>query len=111
VGVTGYVVNLAVFAGVISIGGDHRVAAVVAFVVAWSNNFVLNRRWTFDRRDESGLIQGSRYLLVSLTALAVNLLFLEILVRAGVPDLLAQAFAIVVTTPVSFVINRRWTFR
>src|SRR3712207_8911712 len=48
VGASGYLVNLAVFAAVVSGAGlDHRVGATIAFVVAVTNNFVWNRSWTF----------------------------------------------------------------
>ena len=48
VGAAGYVINLAVFA-VLTLTFDfqHITAAVVAFCVAVTNNFVLNRIWTF----------------------------------------------------------------
>lgn len=48
VGGTGYLVNLAVFA-VLSgnLGLHYAVAAVGAFCVAVTNNFLWNRHWTF----------------------------------------------------------------
>ena len=59
-----------------------------AFVVAWTNNFVLNKFWTFQRHGLSGAQQGARYLAVSLVALGLNLIVLELLVSAGSPEVL-----------------------
>jgi putative flippase GtrA len=44
VGASGYVVNLAVFATLLhGLGLQHTLAAIGAFLVAWTNNFVLNK--------------------------------------------------------------------
>ena len=58
-------------------------AAIGAFCVAWTNNFVLNKFWTFNKHELSAVQQGARYLAVSLVALGINLILLEVLVRAG----------------------------
>lgn len=112
VGASGYLVNLVVFS-VLFKGFDahHLIAAIGAFFVAWTTNFVLNKHWTFRRHGLSTLQQGARNLAVSLIGLSLNLIFLELLVRAGMPEIPAQAIAIAAVTPVSFLINRRWSFR
>lgn len=112
VGASGYVVNLVVFALFVSVFGAHHIsAAIAAFCVAWLNNFVLNRHWTFPRHGRSAWVQGLRYLAVSLVSLGLNLVMLEALIRAGMPEIPAQAVAIVLVTPPVFLLNRRWAFR
>ena len=112
VGASGYLVNLAVFSVLLKgLGAHHLVAAIGAFFVAWTTNFVLNKHWTFRRHGLSTLQQGARNLAVSLIGLSLNLLFLEILVQSGMPEIPAQAIAIAAVTPVSFLVNRRWSFR
>lgn len=112
VGASGYVVNLVVFAAILSLFGAHHISAAVgAFCVAWLNNFVLNRHWTFRRNERSALGQGMRYLAVSVFSLGLNLVMLEALVRADVPEVPAQAVAIALVTPAVFLLNRRWAFR
>jgi putative flippase GtrA len=116
VGGSGYVVNLAVFALCAAITGGHRVAAVAAFLVAVTNNFVWNRRWTFDAREGHAGHQAARFLTVSVLAFLLSFVLLELLAADGagpgtLPELAAQAIAIVAVTPVSFAGNRLWTFR
>jgi dolichol-phosphate mannosyltransferase len=113
VGASGYVINLAVFAASVHLLAiDYRLAAGLAFMVAVTNNFLLNRHWTFDARDGHAGFQAARFFTVSLAAFAFNLLFLLVLVdgfhAAKVP---AQAAAIVIATPVSFLGNKLWSFR
>jgi len=112
VGASGYVVNLVVFSILVhGIGAHYLLAGIGAFAVAWCNNFVLNKFWTFRRHGLSWFSQGVRYLTVSLLALGLNLVVLHLLVQAGVAEVPSQAMAIVVVTPVNFLMNRRWSFR
>jgi putative flippase GtrA len=111
VGASGYVVNLAVFALTFSAAGlDHRLAATAAFLVAVTNNFTWNRIWTFRRPDGRLSHQAARFLAVSLAGFALNLVLLELLVAAGLPELAAQAIAVALVMPFNFLLNRRWTF-
>jgi dolichol-phosphate mannosyltransferase len=112
VGASGYVVNLAVFATLVrGFEVDHRIAAICSFVVAVANNYTWNRLWTF--RDSRGhaAIQGMHFFGVAVVALVANLVVLEVLVALGLDEVLAQAIAIVLVTPINFVGNKLWTFR
>jgi dolichol-phosphate mannosyltransferase len=111
VGASGYVVNLAVYAVLLAAGAGFVVAAVGAFAVAVTNNYTLNRLITFRRQRATVAVQGARYLSVSLLVLAVNLLLLTSLVWAGFGEVWAQAVAIVLVTPMSFLGNKLWSFR
>jgi putative flippase GtrA len=111
VGASGYVINLAVFALAFSVAGlDHRIAATAAFLVAVTNNFTWNRIWTFRRPDGRISHQAARFLTVSVAGFALNLVMLELLVTASVPELAAQATAVALVMPFNFLLNRRWTF-
>lgn len=110
VGGSGWIVNLVVFSVLVASGLHYVPAAVVSFAVAWCSNFVLNRIWTF-RREGPIVAQGARHLAVSLGALAINLVILQTLVSLGLVPIGAQAIAIVLVAPLSFMANRRWAFR
>ena len=51
-----------------------------------------------------------RFLVVSTLALVANLLVLYVLVELGLPEIVAQAIAIVLVTPINFVGNKLWSF-
>jgi putative flippase GtrA len=111
VGATGYAVNLAVYTVLVTIFDIHYIpAAVCSFLVAVTNNYTWNRLWTF--RAERGHVayQGMRFLVVSTLALGANLLVLHLLVTVGLDEVLAQAIAIVLVTPINFVGNKLWSF-
>jgi putative flippase GtrA len=112
VGASGYAVNLAVYVTLLEAAGLHYLAAAAcSFVVAVANNYTWNRQWTFRRQRGHLAYQGMRFLVVSLLALGTNLLFLQLFVTAGVPKIPAQAAAIVLVFPLSFVGNKLWSFR
>lgn len=110
VGASGYAVNLAVFSSLIGAGAPLSAAAVGAFLVAVTNNYVLNRAWTFATRRGDPVLQAARYLLVSVGTLGANVVVLHLLTLIGVAEVPAQALAIVVVTPISFLGNRSWSF-
>lgn len=111
VGASGYVVNLAVYATLLAFDVHYVLAAVGSFLVAVTNNYFWNRHWTFRRQRGHLVFQGFRFLVVSSVALAANLAFLTALVALGLPELPAQAIAIVLVTPWNFVANKLWSFR
>ena len=113
VGASGYAVNLATFAAAVHLAGvDYRLAATAAFLVAVSNNFFWNRRWTFRARAGHAGFQAARFFSVSVAAFAFNLGALQLLVAgAALPEVPAQALAIALATPVSFAGNKLWSFR
>lgn len=112
VGGSGYVINLLVFALFTEAAGAHHLlAAVAAFCVAVTNNFVLNRHWTFAARDGHAGFQAARFFAVSLAGLALNLALLELFVSvAELAELPAQALAVALAMPVNFIGNKLWTF-
>jgi dolichol-phosphate mannosyltransferase len=112
VGASGYVVNLAVFSAlVLGADLDYRLAAVCSFLVAVTNNYTWNRLWTFHGQRGHVAYQGARFFVVALLALVANLVVLEVLIVLGLPEIAAQAIAIVLVTPINFVGNKLWTFR
>jgi len=114
VGGVGFVVNLAVYAVLVHGAGlEYRVASVAAWLVAVLNNFVLNRHWTFDARDQGRAHhQAMRFVLVSLLAEAVSLSLLTLFVEAAhLAKVPAQALAVGGSMPLNFLGNKLWTFR
>ena len=112
VGATGFVVNLAVYAALLRGAGLHYLpAAVCSFAVAVTNNYLLNRHWTFRETRGDLYHQGARFLAVSLVALGLNLGILRLLVELGVNKIVAQAIAIILVMPFSFSVNKLWSFK
>jgi dolichol-phosphate mannosyltransferase len=112
VGGSGYVINLAVFALLDqAFGVHHLLAALFSFCVAVTNNFILNRHWTFQASGGHAGFQAARFFAVSVLALGVNLVVLYLLVDvASASELPSQALAVAVAMPFNFIGNKLWTF-
>jgi putative flippase GtrA len=112
VGGSGYLINLAVFALLAdNLGIHYLVAAICAFAVAVSSNFLWNRYWTFGPGDGSAGFQAVRFFAISVASLIINLAALKVLVAgADVGELTAQAIAIAIAMPFNFLGNKLWTF-
>jgi putative flippase GtrA len=80
-------------------------------VVAVTNNYTWNRVWTFHGQRGHFAYQGLRFFVVSLTALGGNILILTGLVALGLGEIVSQAIAIILVTPLNFVGNKLWSFR
>ena len=113
VGLSGYVVNLAVFTFSLKVLHVHHIAAAtIAFAVAVMNNFWWNRHWTFAARGGHAGFQAARFFTVSVIAFVIQVVFLELLITQGdLPKVLAQAISLALATPVNFVGNKLWSFR
>jgi putative flippase GtrA len=112
VGISGYAVNLGVYTALVhAVGLNYIAAAVCSFAVAVANNYTWNRVWTFRRERGHIALQGAKFLVVSLAALGANIAVLALLVELGIPKVPAQAAAIVLVTPLSFLGNKLWSFR
>jgi len=106
----------------------YHVYSTIAFLVANLWNFQLNRWWTFRSSKHSGWWREYwPFLAVGMLGQAIGLVLLTLLMHHGSPLALptdplddttglrtrlywAQLIVIVVVTPLSFVLNKVWTF-
>ena len=113
VGLSGYVVNLAVFTFSLKVLSVHHIAAAtIAFAVAVTNNFWWNRHWTFAAGEGHAGFQAARFFAVSVTAFLIQIALLELLITsADMRKVPAQAISLILATPVNFIGNKLWSFR
>ena len=113
VGLSGTLVNMAVYALAVNCGLYYLIAAVVSFLFAVTNNFYWNFRWTFKGQAafRSRRNKYFRFLAVSVLNLGVNLLLLRLFVETLALDkTLAQLVSIGLVSVLNFIMNSRFTF-
>jgi putative flippase GtrA len=87
------------------------VANPLAFTVAVSVSFLLNRRWTFRVTTGDHRAQYVKFFGVSLAGLGINQAILLSLVHGfGFHDIFAFVLAVGVVMFWNFFVNRHWTF-
>lgn len=88
----------------------HRyIASSIGFTLAASSNYFLNRIWTFKSNDPKLLFEYSTFILVSITGLAINNIFIW-LFEKRMKFYTAKLFAIFMTTIWNFLANYFITF-
>jgi putative flippase GtrA len=112
VGISNTLLTFAVYTVLLKVFGVWYLAAsAIGFVVGAVNGFLLNRRWTF-REHVGDALTPVRWGIVQGCGLALNEGLLYLFVDdAGIEKLISQAFATVIVTIVTFLVNRAWTFR
>lgn len=114
VGASGVLVNLAVFQSAIILGIPLLVASALAFVMAASSNFFLNRAWTFWGASSRERIAArwARFLGASAAGLAVNLAVLSMLTGwLGLWHIPGQLCGIAAGTMLNYQLSRSWVFK
>lgn len=110
-GLVNTAVGLSVIYGAMAAGASKEAANGLGYGVALLVSYGLNKRWTFGHRGDH-LGAALRFALVVLTAYAVNLATLVLLVDGvGVNAYPAQAAAIVPYTLVTYLGSHRFAFR
>jgi putative flippase GtrA len=114
VGASGYVVNLVSFLILVHpLQAADKLAFVVAAVIAATNNFFWNRHWTFRAKEDHPVRQAVRFFLVSCLVLLFAAGVYTLLVHSvGIQQhTLADGIAWIIATPLSFVVQKLWSFK
>jgi len=113
VGLSGTLVNMAVYALAVHSGLYYLAAAIVSFLFAVTNNFYWNFRWTFKEQAASRSVHNKyfRFFGVSVLNLGVNLLLLGAFVeRFDMDKNLAQLASIGLVSVLNYFMNAWITF-
>jgi dolichol-phosphate mannosyltransferase len=114
VGLIGTIVNLLVLYFLTEYGGIYYLfSAVLAFIVAATSNFILNKTWTFRERIGYRIVNKyMKFFSISVIALLVNLFFLYVFTEfLGIYYIVSQIIAIGISLVINFIGNKKWTFR
>ena len=112
VGAGGYVVNLLAFAGLFGAGLPYILASIAAYFLSNALMYLGNRYFTFGLGHDGFLRAYGRYMLVGGAVAGLTVGVLAFLVEViGLHPTIGQGLALLVVTPVAFVLNKRWTFQ
>ncbi|CAM5730336.1 GtrA family protein OS=Streptomyces alboniger OX=132473 GN=CP975_13615 PE=3 SV=1 [Streptomyces alboniger] len=111
IGGSGVALDLVVFLLLHNLAGmDEQLANVISTTVGIANNFALNARFTFERRDRI-VLRFLRFYAVGLTGIALTyLLFLVFTDGLGIDANLVKAGSLPLVLALQFVLNKKWSF-
>jgi putative flippase GtrA len=112
VAASGYLLAIAFYSGELAVGVPPYLALGVAFVVNGLYNFALVRLWAFPPSGRSVRSDLGRFCVAAGVSLIVNYGSFAILYSSvGLHATTAQRIAILIAAPVTFLVNRLWSFR
>lgn len=87
-------------------------ATTLSFIIAVTNNFILNKTWTFKNKSKNYRKLYVKFLMVSLVGLAITIgsMFLMVTI-IGIWYMFAKAITSLVVLTWNFLANKIWTFR
>lgn len=115
VGLSGVVVNLGVFAMLLSLGVSKYIASPFAIEASIVSNFLLNNYWTFKWRKTKDRVRvkGLKFNVVSIVALGISYSTF-LLMSAAYPELppfIPQLSGVLPAMFVNYFLNSYWTFK
>jgi putative flippase GtrA len=113
VGISGFAINAISFPIFLHfVGLNYHVAFWAAAAVAATNNFYWNRQWTFQAFHDHPVPQALRFFGVSLIVMGFAYAVMTGLVDVvGIWKTPANALAWVIATPLSFAVQKLWSFK
>jgi putative flippase GtrA len=108
----GYLLAIAIYSGELAIGIPPYAALGVAFVLNGLFNFTLIRIWAFPPSGRAVKSDLSRFAIVAAVSFVFNYASFAVLYSAiGLGASTSQRLAILIAAPVTFLLNRLWSFR
>ena len=91
---------------------NYLISSGLGYCCGLANSYFMNRKFTFKITKKKSIGEGSRFIVVNVAALLINLLLMKIFVRGFeiLPEI-AQVIAIAGSYCTNFIGNKFWTFR
>ena len=112
VGIGGFVLNVLAFSVLFELGAWYVAASVLAYLLSNSAMYLGNRYFTFRLSHDGFLAAYVRYAVVGAIVAALTVVLLAGLVEGlGLDPRPAQALALSLLVPLSFLLSKRFAFR
>ena len=91
---------------------DEKVFATsIAFIVAATNSYFMNKAFTFKDKSKEYGSQYIKFFVVSLVGFGINALIFYLLLQTGLFDIVAKVLTTGVVLIWNFIANKLWTFK
>jgi putative flippase GtrA len=108
----GYLLAIALYSGELAVNIDPYPALGIAFVLNGLFNFALIRIWAFPPSGRTARSDLTRFAMVAAVSFVLNYASFAVLYSViGLAATTAQRLAILIAAPVTFLLNRAWSFR
>ena len=108
----GYLLAISLYSGELAIGIAPYVALGIAFVLNGLFNFILMRMWAFPPSGRPARSDLARFWVVAAVSFVLNYTsFAALYSGLEIGASVSQRLAILIAAPITFLLNRLWSFR
>jgi len=105
VGALGTVTNIAIFSSLTFLNVNYNLSSIAAFLVAVTQNYKLNKKWTFKDHNTKTRKKFPKYLVLNFFSFFVNLAVLNIVIFYFGEDKLIQIAGQIVGIGIAMIFN------
>lgn len=105
VGALGSVTNITIFSALTFLNINYNIVSVAAFLVALTQNYLLNKKWTFKEHNTRIKKKFIKYFILNFMSFLINLAVLNIIVLSFGDDKLTTILAQIIGIGVGMGLN------
>lgn len=111
VGVVNTLIDFVVYALLTTIGVNYILAQWISYSAGILNSYVMNRKWTFERKEKSSKREVISFVIVNLITLSLTSFLLTVLYNKwGVALLLSKLLITIVSVGINFIGTKLFVF-
>lgn len=111
VGVVNTLIDFAVYALLTTIGVNYILAQWISYSAGILNSYVMNRKWTFEKKEKSSKREVISFVIVNLITLSLTSFLLTVLYNKwGIPLLISKLLITTVSVGINFIGTKLFVF-
>ncbi|MFE4120116.1 GtrA family protein [Priestia sp. YIM B13486] len=111
VGVVNTLIDFVVYALLTTIGVNYILAQWVSYSAGILNSYVMNRKWTFERKEKSSRREVISFVIVNLITLSLTSFMLTVLYNKwGISLLISKLLITIVSVGINFIGTKLFVF-
>ncbi|MBQ4868388.1 GtrA family protein [Priestia megaterium] len=111
VGVVNTLIDFVVYALLTTIGVNYILAQWISYSAGILNSYVMNRKWTFERKEKSSKREVISFVIVNLITLSLTSFLLTVLYNKwGIPLLISKLLITIASVGINFIGTKLFVF-
>ncbi|WP_258198212.1 GtrA family protein [Priestia megaterium] len=111
VGVVNTLIDFVVYALLTTIGVNYILAQWISYSVGILNSYVMNRKWTFERKEKSSKREVISFVILNLITLSLTSFLLTVLYNKwGIPLLISKLLITIASVGINFIGTKLFVF-
>ncbi|MEM5948122.1 GtrA family protein [Spirochaetia bacterium 38H-sp] len=125
VGILNTTIDITTFAILTAMGLAAEISQIISYTLGMANSYLLNRYWTFAKKETPTHKEALRFIIVNLTGLAISIATISLtkitlgstetgntmIAKWPVYTIAGKALAMALSIGITFPLNKNWVFK